>query len=100
MKIYKEESLSNFEFWSGAIETAEMLTYDELQQVEAILDDEYPDGIDETELNDIFRFEEDTIADWLGFYDWEELCRDHNGEEDEEEENDEDEDEDEDEEEE
>ena len=37
MKIYKEESLSNFEFWSGAKETVSYLTYEELDKIEAIL---------------------------------------------------------------
>lgn len=34
MKIYKEESLSNFEFWSGAKDFAEKLTDNELDQIE------------------------------------------------------------------
>lgn len=66
MKIYKEESLSNFEFWSGAKDFAEKLTYNELDQIEAILTDTYPDGMDETQINDLFRFEPETICDWLG----------------------------------
>ena len=66
MKLYKEESLRNFEFWSGAKDFAEKLTDNELDQIEAILTDTYPDGMDETELNDLFRFEPETICDWLG----------------------------------
>lgn len=66
MRIYKEESLSGFEFWSGAKDFAEKLTDNELDQIEAILTDTYPDGMDETELNDLFRFEPETICDWLG----------------------------------
>lgn len=37
----------------------------------------------ETEINDLFWFEEDTIAQWLGFDDFEALERDHNSEDDE-----------------
>ena len=85
MKIYKEESLRNFEFWSGAKYTAETLTLEELDQIEAILNDLYPDGADETTINDLFWFEDDWIAEMLGFEDWEALERDHNGEEEEEE---------------
>ena len=86
MKIYAEKSLRDFEFWSGAIYRAETLTCEELDQIENILEDLYPDGIGETAINDIFWFEEDWIAECLGFTDWEALERDHNGEEEEEEE--------------
>jgi hypothetical protein len=86
MKIYKEESLRSFEFWRGAKYTAETLTCEELDQIESLLEDLYPDGVDETTVNDIFWFEEDWIAEMLGFEDWEALERDHNGEEEEEEE--------------
>jgi len=71
MNIYKEENLSNFEFWSGAKDTAEYLTDDELDQIEEILDELYPEGMDETELNDLFWFEDDLIAEWLGYDDFE-----------------------------
>ena len=86
MKLYSEESLQNFHFWSGAKDTANTLTCQELDQIEAELESLYPDGMDETDLNDFFWFEDDTIAQWLGFDSWEELERDHNGEDDEDEE--------------
>ena len=73
MKIYKEESLTNFEFWSGARDTAKYLTYQELDTIESILEDIYPEGVDETTINDIFWFEEDTIAEWLGYNNFEEI---------------------------
>lgn len=66
MKIYREESLSGFEFWSGAKDFAEKLTDNELDQIEDNLTELYPDGMDETELNDLFRFEPETVCDWLG----------------------------------
>ena len=70
MKIYREERLSRFEFWSGAKVTAERI-WEEMGEsgfdtVEAILEDTYPEGIDETTLNDIFWFEPETIYEWLG----------------------------------
>lgn len=81
MKIYKEDSLRNFEFWSGARDRVQYLTADELDTIETILEDIYPDGIDETTVNDIFWFEEDTIAEWLGYNDFEEIMnRDKDGE--------------------
>lgn len=84
MKIYREESLSNFEFWSGAKDTVEYLTENELDTIESILKDLYPDGIDETTINDIFWFEGNTIAEWLGYSDFEEIMH-RDGEEDEDE---------------
>ena len=73
MKIYTETSLNNFEFWSGAEETANTLDYSDLNTIEAHLEMEYPDGIDEEDLNDIFRFEEDYVAQILGYDDWDDL---------------------------
>ena len=73
MKIYTERSLKNFEFWGGAEDTVKYLTLDELDTIESLLEDIYPDGIDETTINDIFWFEEDTIAEWLGYNDFEEI---------------------------
>lgn len=67
MKITSEKSIVNFEFWGGAKDIAAALTDKELETIEGILEDIYPDGIDETTLNDIFAFEGDTIAEWLGY---------------------------------
>ena len=66
MKIYREESLSGFEFWSGAKDFAEKLTDTEFDQVEGNLTELYPDGMDETQINDLFWFEPETVCDWLG----------------------------------
>lgn len=67
MRIYKEESLSNFEFWSGAKDFANKLTEEEFNQIEAAFADIYPDGMDETQINDIFWFKSEWICnDILG----------------------------------
>ena len=73
MIIYREVSLTNFEFWVGAKDTVKYLTEDELNQIEQILKDIYPEGSSETELNDIFWFEDDMIAEWLGYENFEEI---------------------------
>ncbi|MDD4000111.1 MAG: hypothetical protein PHX62_04365 [Bacilli bacterium] len=73
MKLYKEESISNFEFWSGAEDTAKYLTNKEFNTIESMLEDLYPEGMDETQLNDFFWFEDDTIAKWLGYSSFEEI---------------------------
>lgn len=71
MKIYKEVCNANdFEFWGGAKGTINYLSDDEVERVFQMLEDCYPDGMDETELNDFFWFEDDTIADWLGWPDF------------------------------
>ena len=66
MKIYREESLSGFEFWSGAKDFAEKLTDTEFDQIEDNLTGLYPDGMDETQINDLFWFEPGTVCEWLG----------------------------------
>lgn len=73
MKIHKEQSLRDFEFWSGATDTVKYLTNDEIDQVENMLEELNPDGMSETEINDFFLFEDDTIAEWLGYSDFEEI---------------------------
>ena len=66
MKIYKEESLQNFEFWSGAKANAATLTSEQLDTVETILEEIYPEGIEDTQINDIFWFDFDQVREWLG----------------------------------
>lgn len=86
MKIYEEKALSEFDFWSGGRSRADKLTEEQFEQVEEILEDLYPDGIEDTSLNDLFWFEPDTIAEWLGFESFEALEKFNSGEEEDEEE--------------
>lgn len=72
MKIYSEKSLRNFEFWNGAKENAKEFTDEQLDQIETILEDMYPDGMDETQINDLFWFEPETLREWLGIEEEEE----------------------------
>lgn len=92
MKIYREMSADNFEFWSGARDTVKELTEDQLSEVWEMLEEMYPDGAEDTAINDFFWFEDETIAEWLGFDSFERLCAYNRGE-DEEEDDDDDEDE-------
>lgn len=66
MKIYEEKSLRNFEFWSGAKSNAAALLLEELDQLEYLLEDCYPDGIDETTVNDIMWFDFEWVCEMLG----------------------------------
>ena len=80
MKVYREESLRSFEFWSGGYDTAKYLTADELDQIESMLEELNPDGMDETAINDFFWFKDDTIAERLGYNDFEEIMNRDNEE--------------------
>lgn len=90
LKVYKEVyGWRDFDFWSGGKETANDLTADEIETIFDYLADAYPEGMDETEVNDFFWFERDTIAEWLGYRDYEELMKRDEADEDEEENEDE-----------
>lgn len=67
MKVYSDISLINFRGWSGADENLAALTYDDCEQLEAVLEDIYPDGIDEATLNDILRFDFNWCAHSIGY---------------------------------
>lgn len=72
MKVIKEVcSSADFEFWSGARDTVKYLSDDEVETIFSMLEEIEPDGMDETAVNDFFWFEDDTIADWLGWDDFE-----------------------------
>ena len=67
MKIYRDESLSNFEFWSGAVANAEEFTLEELDRISEELEaadngDEY----EETQINDLMWFEPEYLASLIG----------------------------------
>lgn len=66
MTITCEISLRNFEFWSGAVENAKEFTLEELDELEGYFEELYPDGITNTQINDTFWFESDTLHAWLG----------------------------------
>lgn len=90
MKIYKE-GIDNYEPWSGAVDRwNEIVEAGKVDELENMLEDEFPEGMSETELNDFIWFEEDTWRDWLG------MSEEEEEEEEEEEDLDEDEDEEED----
>lgn len=63
MKVYSEVSLSQFEFWSGAKEFAAQLTEEQLDIVDSYLEVLYPDGLSETEINDLFWFDQNLIRE-------------------------------------
>ena len=68
MKIILETSLENFEFWSGAKDTAEEIRNNggDWKAVENEIEEKYPEGITDTQLNDLFWFESELILDIAG----------------------------------
>ena len=78
MYIKYEISLESFEFWSGAVDTVDYLTCEDLYIIERELEGLYPNGLDATTLNDIFWFDSDWIAELLGYEDFEALIEDRN----------------------
>ena len=67
MKITSEMSLKNFKAWSGAKDTLnKLIELDKCDDLEFILDDLYPDGLTDTQLNDILWFDDEWIYDTLG----------------------------------
>lgn len=80
MNVFCNVELRCFEFWGGAKAIADAFTCEQLDELEAILPDIYPDGMSETDLNDLFWFEEDYLAELLGFSSFEVLEAYNNGE--------------------
>lgn len=77
MKYYVEDSLRNFQFWSGGKDRAEMLTDEQFDTVEQMMEEIEPaDGWSDTAINDFFWFDFDTIAQWLGYANEEYLEKD------------------------
>lgn len=67
MKIYRDESLSNFKFWSGAIPNAEEFTLEELDQITAELETlDEGEGYSETQINDLMWFDPEYLARLIG----------------------------------
>lgn len=74
MTIKKEISLRDFEFWAGAKQWADVLTPEELDELEWYLDSG-SDEWTETEINDFVWFEPEIWTEWLGVTEDELLAR-------------------------
>lgn len=67
MIVHCDLSLENFEAWSGGKDTLDSLSHSDCEELEKHLEELYPDGMTDSELNDFLWFERDTIADLLGY---------------------------------
>ena len=62
-----ELDLNNFEAWGGAKDTlARVQDHGMTEDLEALLEDLYPEGMTETQLNDLLWFEPEYIYNSLG----------------------------------
>lgn len=67
MTITYELDLNNFEAWSGAKGTLERIQREgKCAELENVLEELYPDGMTETELNDLLWFDSESVYEWLG----------------------------------
>ena len=80
MKVFKEIKLRDFDFYDYARQVAVNLSDAELDAIEMQLEETHPDGMNATDINDLFSFGEDTVAQMLGYDDWEHLWRKKNEE--------------------
>lgn len=66
MTITREVNLKDFNFWGGAEDNAALLTTEELDQLEETLENiRERDSWDETEINDLMRFEFEQVCEML-----------------------------------
>ena len=67
MTITYELDLNSFKAWNGAIDTLDRIKRaGKCEKLELILEDTYPYGMTETELNDLLWFEADEVYNWIG----------------------------------
>ena len=67
MKTYNETNLVDFDAWCGAIETKKaIIDAGKENDFDNLIEELYPDGLSETQLNDILWFEEEWIFEMLG----------------------------------
>lgn len=75
MTMTIEKKLRDFHFWAGAASNAAKLTPEELDNIEAQLEeliDETSEPWSTTEINDFFWFQFEDVCEWLGL-DYEEV---------------------------
>lgn len=66
MTIKSDISLENFEAWSGGKSTLDRIINEgKCSRLESMLEDLYPDGMTDTELNDLLWHDSDTVFEWL-----------------------------------
>ena len=73
MRLYVEFDINNFEAWSGAVDTKNRIIEEgKAEAFNSLVDDIFPDGCTETEMNDFLWFDDEQIFDMLGIVEEEE----------------------------
>lgn len=83
MKTYNENTtLRDFKAWSGAVETQDrILNEGKEEEFDSLIEELYPDGLSETQLNDLLWFEEEFLFENLGIKDEDESEEDEDEDE-------------------
>lgn len=66
MIIKANTKLRDFPFWAGAKDWAKLFTLEELEMIEVTLEELYPYGMEDVQLNDLFWFEPELLTEWVG----------------------------------
>ena len=67
MTIKNEIGLRDFEAWSGAIDTKDVILDNGKEDMfEELINELYPEGLSETELNDLLWFDDEWLYEQLG----------------------------------
>jgi hypothetical protein len=67
MKLTTQTKLRSFKAWSGAEETLQVIIReDKIEELENLIEELFPDGLTETQLNDILWHDDEWIFEQLG----------------------------------
>ena len=67
MRIISDISIANFDAWSGAKDTLEqIIDNNKVREFDNLIDELYPEGLTDTQLNDILWHDSDWVLDSLG----------------------------------
>lgn len=82
MNIYADIELRDFDAWDGAVHTLDVLIDkgDDVVVEQLLMEFFERDYVTATEVNDMLRFEQDTIASWLGYESWNDYEKDNDNE--------------------
>ena len=68
MRVYNDNlTLRNFDAWSGAVDTKETIINEgKDKDFDYLIEELYPNGLTDTQLNDLLWFEEEWLFEMLG----------------------------------
>lgn len=67
MKLFRGETIADFKAWSGAVDTQNRIIEENKEnEFDQLIEEIYPDGLDETQLNDLLWFDDEWIFEQLG----------------------------------